>query len=102
MAEVAQHVCIQVPPALARRLDAKVDAERAGAPMGNVNRSSVIRAALTAFLDGVADPKDAPPERTKRRRVDTDAKPASRGHTRRPAPAPEIRTRTRRALPVDA
>lgn len=100
--ETIQNVAFQMPMSLARRLDAKVDAERNGAPVGNVNRSSVIRAALMAFLEDVPDPK-----------ADTETVgTSSRGRSRRailgidgprrrkrevvPAPAP-IRTRTRPA-----
>lgn len=59
MTEVMQNAAFNMSMSLARRLDAKVDAERNGAPVGNVNRSSVIRAALAAFLADVPDPKDA-------------------------------------------
>lgn len=57
MSEVMQNAAFNMPMSLARRLDAYVDQERNGAPVGNVNRSSVIRAALAAFLEGVPDPK---------------------------------------------
>lgn len=64
MSEVMQQCAFNMPMSLARRLDAKVEAERNGAPVGHVNRSSVIRAALTAFLEGTPDPKNVP-ERTR-------------------------------------
>ncbi|PYE38832.1 hypothetical protein DFI02_13511 [Rhizobium sp. PP-F2F-G20b] len=90
------NVATQIPASLARKLDAMIDAERARSPLGTVNRSTAIRAALAAFLENVPDPKDQPES-------------PKRGYTRRPAPAPEItrhpapvRTRTRRALPVAA
>lgn len=57
MTEVQHNIAFQVPPSLARRLDAYVDRERNGAPVGNMNRSSVIRSALVAFLADTPDPK---------------------------------------------
>jgi hypothetical protein len=105
--EAYQNIAAQIPSSLARRLDARMDAERNGMTMGHVTRSDIIRAALLAFLADTVDPKDAPAERLKRRRVDPDA-PGSRGHSRRPAPSPDltrhpaIRTRTRRIETTDA
>ncbi|MFC6446918.1 ribbon-helix-helix domain-containing protein [Shinella zoogloeoides] len=61
MTEVMQNAAFNMPMSLARKLDAYVDQERNGAPVGNVNRSSVIRAALTAFLADTPDPKEAAP-----------------------------------------
>ncbi len=87
--EAYQNVACQIPMALARRLDARVDTERGGMSLGHVTRSDIIRAALLAFLADTVDPKDAPAERLKRRRVDPDV-PGSRGHTRRPAPAADL------------
>lgn len=79
MAEASQNISTQIPMTLARKLDARVDAERNHTPVGTVNRSSVIRAALAAFLADVADPK-----------ADTGETVASaaRGSARRTSPVP--------------
>lgn len=98
MTETIQNCAFQMPMSL----DAKVDAERRGQPVGNVNRSSVIRAALAAFLEGVPDPK------AKTETVATSSRGRSRRailgidspRRRRTAVAPEpapVRTRTRPA-----
>lgn len=100
------NVSLQIPLALARRLDAKCEIERKTAP-GTGSRSNVIRVALEQFLADVPDPKEVP-ERTRaasseRREQASMAsyKPKVIAPPRRkrevvPAPAP-IRTRTRPA-----
>ena len=100
MTETIQNCAFQMPMSLARRLDAKVDAERRGQPVGNVNRSSIIRAALAAFLDGVPDPKaeNATVALSSRGRsraaiLGIDG-PRRRAREITPAPSP-VRTRTR-------
>lgn len=107
MSEVQQNLVFQAPMQLARRLDAYVDRERKGAPVGNVNRSSVIRAALAAFLEGVPDPKAESETvamssrgRSRAAILGIDS-PRRRRREVAPAPSP-VRTRTRRAPAVPA
>lgn len=107
MTETIQNCAFQMSMSLARRLDAKVDAERRGQPVGNVNRSSVIRAALAAFLADVPDPKaesetvaTSSRGRSRRAILGIDG-PRRRKREVVPSPAP-IRTRTRPAPAVPA
>lgn len=51
------NISTQISVSLARRLDAKVDAERKASP-GSASRSTIIRAALEYFLTDTPDPKD--------------------------------------------
>lgn len=53
------NISTQIPLALARRLDARVDADRRNGTEGHASRSNVIRAALAAFLADMPDPKAA-------------------------------------------
>ncbi len=100
MTETIQNCAFQMPMSLARRLDAKVEAERRGQPVGNVNRSSIIRAALAAFLEGVPDPKaetetvaTSSRGRSRRAILGIDS-PRRRKAAVAPEPSP-VRTRTR-------
>jgi metal-responsive CopG/Arc/MetJ family transcriptional regulator len=77
MAEASQNISTQIPMPLARKLDARVDAERAHTPVGTVNRSSIIRAALSVFLADVEDPKAE---------VGETVATSSRGRSRRAIP----------------
>ena len=102
MTEVMQNCAFQMGMPLARRLDAYVDQQRRGQPVGNVNRSSVIRAALAAFLEDVPDPKaeNATVALSSRGRsraaiLGIDG-PRRRNREVAPAPSP-VRTRTRPA-----
>lgn len=100
--ETIQNVAFQMPMSLARRLDAYVEAAREDQPVGNVNRSSVIRAAIAAFLTDTPDPKAeseaiATSSRGRSRRAILGIDSPRR---RKPAVAPEplpVRTRTRPA-----
>ena len=99
--EGLHNLSLQVPVALARRLDAKCDAERKASP-GNASRSTIIRAALEQFLADVPDPKaesetvaHSSRGRSRAAILGIDG-PRRRKREVAPAPSP-VRTRTRPA-----
>jgi hypothetical protein len=106
MHEGLSNISTQIPLALARRLDARVDEERRDRPAVHPSRSSVIRAALAAYLVDTPDPKAATTE------DEDEGEPVSgkpyfpgyvqtpKTHARKPKPSP-VRQRTPR-LPVSA
>lgn len=107
------NVSLQIPLSLARRLDARCEMERRASP-GTGSRSTVIRAALDAFLADIPDPR-ATVAPTPRKNAAAPARddttdnrpyrpPLAPRRTRKAEPAPvlpPVRTRQRPAPQIN-